>query len=265
MPYLHLKDFNNSHCLLNRDRSPSLAEWLFVTKPLAEAQDTLSHLTVFKNGLVLTPLPAFEYVTHVDWNAHSHPALPWRTVYPSKFSSGNPSKKSFWSTPSGWGKSSSLNADNSLSPHVFFHQTVTAYRSGYLLLISQWRGQVGGKESLLYFGGWQPWGEGGPTAVQMLIPFAHPPPENQGARAFTERGRGLHAETAQSALTVILKLVTAGLTGVILIVLSTVNLQFQGWFVSISLRPILGLVTAYVMATVSHHVNFSTWWGFQYP
>ena len=30
----------------------------------------------------------------------------------------------------------------------------------------------------------------------------------------------------------------------------TVNLQFQGWFVSISLRPVLRIVTAYVMATV---------------
>ena len=76
---------------------------------------------------------------------------------------------------------------------------------------------------MLYFGGWQPWGEGGPTAVQTLIPSAHPPPENQGARAFTERGRGLHAETAQSALTVILKLVIGGLTSIILIVLSTVG------------------------------------------
>ena len=32
-------------------------------------------------------------------------------------------------------------------------------------------------------------------------------PKNQWARAFTDGGRGLHAETAQSALTVILKLV----------------------------------------------------------
>ena len=32
------------------------------------------------------------------------------------------------------------------------------------------------------------------------------PPDNQWARAFMDRGRGLHAETAQSALTVILKL-----------------------------------------------------------
>ena len=113
-----------------------------------------------------------------------------------------------------------------------------------MLLISQRRGQVGGKESLLYFGGWQPWGGGGPTAVQMLIPSAHPPPENQGARAFTERGRGLHAETAQSALTVTLRLVSSGLTSVILLVSGTVNLQLQGWFISVSLRPILGIVAA---------------------
>jgi len=46
--------------------------------------------------------------------------------------------------------------------------------------------------------------------------------------------RGLHVETVQSALTVILKLVIGGLTSVILIVLGTINLQFQGWFVPIS-------------------------------
>ena len=44
-----------------------------------------------------------------------------------------------------------------------------------------------------------------------------------------------------------------GLISVILIVLSTVNLQVQGWFVPISLRPVLGIMqdgAAYVMATV---------------
>ena len=46
-------------------------------------------------------------------------------------------------------------------------------------------------------------------------------------------------ETAQSALTVILKLVISGLISIILIVSSTVNLQLQSWSVSISLRPIL--------------------------
>ena len=84
-----------------------------------------------------------------------------------------------------------------------------------------------------------------------------PPPDNQGAGAFIHRGKALHAETAQSALTVILKLVISGPTSIISIVLGTVNLQFQGWFVSISLRPILGIAAAYVMATACHHVvNF---------
>ena len=82
--------------------------------------------------------------------------------------------------------------------------------------------------------------------VQRLTPL----PDSQGARAFIDRGRRLHEETAQSALTVILKLVTGGLTSVILIVLGAVNLHFQGQFVSISLRPVLGIVAAYVMATV---------------
>ena len=77
-----------------------------------------------------------------------------------------------------------------------------------------------GKESLLYFRCWQ------------LV------------------GWGLYAETAQSSLKVIFKVVISGLTRVILVVLGTVNLQFQDPFVSISLRPVLGIVAAYVMGTV---------------
>ena len=88
------------------------------------------------------------------------------------------------------------------------------------------------------------WGE--VDAFQRATP---PSPNNQGARPFINKGRGLHAETAQSALTVIWKLVIGGLISVILIVLGTVNLQFQGWFVSLYLRPILRTVAAYVMAT----------------
>ena len=42
------------------------------------------------------------------------------------------------------------------------------------------------------------------------------------------------------ALIVVFKLVISGLTSVILIVLGTVNLQFQGPFVPISLWPVLG-------------------------
>ena len=48
--------------------------------------------------------------------------------------------------------------------------------------------------------------------------------------------RELHAERVQSALTVILKWVIGDLTSVIFIVLCTVNLQFSGQFVSLSLR-----------------------------
>ena len=50
------------------------------------------------------------------------------------------------------------------------------------------------------------------------------PPVTSGARGFIDRRRGLHAGTEQSALTVIFKLVTGGLTCIILVVLGTVNL-----------------------------------------
>jgi len=61
---------------------------------------------------------------------------------------------------------------------------------------------------------------------------------------------GLHEEIAQSDTTVILKLVISGLTSIILTVLSTVNHQFWGQFFPISLRLVLGILAAYVMATV---------------
>ena len=53
-----------------------------------------------------------------------------------------------------------------------------------------------------------------------------------------------------SQLTVILQWIICGLTSVIVIVSSTVNLQFHSRFVSISLRSVLRIVAAYVMATV---------------
>ena len=58
-----------------------------------------------------------------------------------------------------------------------------------------------------------------------------------------------HIETAESALIVIFKLVIGGLTSAILIVLGTVNLQFQGPSVAISLRPVPGTVAAHVLGT----------------
>ena len=63
--------------------------------------------------------------------------------------------------------------------------------------------------------------------------------DNLEARAFIDREKGLPAETAQSVPVVILKSVIGGLINIILIVLSTVTLHFQGCFVSLSLRPVL--------------------------
>ena len=71
-----------------------------------------------------------------------------------------------------------------------------------------------------------------------------PNPDNQGTRTFIDRGRGSQVEATQSALAVIWKFIFSGLTSIILIVLNTVNLQFQGWFVPISLRPVLRIVVA---------------------
>ena len=80
---------------------------------------------------------------------------------------------------------------------------------------------------------------------------------------FIDRGKGLRAETAQSALTVIFILVVSGLTSIILIVLGTVNLQFLGGFVSLSLRPFSELwpLMWWVKWVHSGHrvINFSTW------
>ena len=87
---------------------------------------------------------------------------------------------------------------------------------------------------MLYFGCWQPgqWGRSSPW--------------NRRGKNFYRLGRGVYM-LKQSALTVILKLVIDGLISIILIVVSTINLQFQGWFVSISVRPVLSIQSAYVM------------------
>ena len=74
-------------------------------------------------------------------------------------------------------------------------------------------------------------GEGREGGLLSKVNSLHP--DKQWARAFVDRGRGLHSETAQSAQMLILKVVIGGLPTVILIVLSTVNLQFWSWFVPI--------------------------------
>ena len=76
-------------------------------------------------------------------------------------------------------------------------------------------------------GGWQ-------TSVQRLTPTPnHWQPVGQ--ELLQTEGRG-YMQKQQSALTVIFILVTDGLTG--LVVLGTVNLQFQGPSFHISLRPV---------------------------
>lgn len=104
------------------------------------------------------------------------------------------------------------------------------------------RSQIGRKEGLLYF-------DSSSQSGEDICLKADSVPQS-GTWIFKDRGRGLHAETTQSAVTVILKLVINDLTSIILIVFGTVNFQFPGQGVSMSLRPILGLVAAYVTATV---------------
>ena len=72
-------------------------------------------------------------------------------------------------------------------------------------------------ESLLSVGCWQ---RGGGRVQR-----ADTCPADNQVYAFTERGRGLHAETAPSALRVILKLVIGGLTSITWMVLGTVYLS----------------------------------------
>ena len=109
----------------------------------------------------------------------------------------------------------------------------------------------------------------GDMSVQRPIHCAAPPclplPRHWWwGKSFYRQKKGAVAETAQSALTVIFTLVISGLTSITLAALGTVNLQFQGPFVRISLRPVLRIVAASVVGTVwSSCSNFSHL-GFQY-
>ena len=81
--------------------------------------------------------------------------------------------------------------------------------------------------------------------------------DNEWIRTFIDRGRELHVGTAESALRVILKLVTGGLTSFILIVLSIVTLHFQGWLVPISQGQFSDLWQLMSWLQSSHHVVLS--------
>ena len=80
------------------------------------------------------------------------------------------------------------------------------------------------------------------------------PTKKQGVRAFRDKvcvypGGELRAETAQSSLTVIFNMVISGLTSITLVVLGTVNLQFRGALVLISLQSVLRIMAAQVLGT----------------
>ena len=91
---------------------------------------------------------------------------------------------------------------------------------------------------------------GGQMPVQRLSTLP-PLPWQSGAKSFYRwKEEAICRNSIQSALTVILNLVIGGLTSIILIVLGTVNLQFHGWFVFISLKQILGIVGVCVLVTV---------------
>ena len=66
---------------------------------------------------------------------------------------------------------------------------------------------------MLYFGCWQP---GERVDAYPKAHHPHPSPRQSMGKTFYRQRRGLQAETEQSALTVILKLVISGLTSVIL-------------------------------------------------
>ena len=75
------------------------------------------------------------------------------------------------------------------------------------------------------------WG-GGRCLSKSRLPPPPNPINNQGVKTFIDRDRIVHAEIAQSALTVTLKSVIGGLTSIMLFVLGTVNLQVPGVLLS---------------------------------
>ena len=140
-------------------------------------------------------------------------------------------------------KSVSLGFSDLEGPSGFsVHCVVTEGMCGVWLHAAQkpgwWKGKFISDPSHWGWGG----GAGGHLSRGRLPTLA-----TSGARAFVDRRRGLHAEREESALTFIFRLVIGSLISITLVVLGTVNLQSHGPFVPISLRPVLGIVAAYVM------------------
>ena len=137
----------------------------------------------------------------------------------------------------------------SVSPFPAVTERVCVVSSCSLL-----KSQVGGKESLLYFRCQQL--EGRVADICPKADYPHLPVQTRWAQTFIDRsGRWLHAETTLSSLIVIFKLVISGLASIIMFVLGTVNLQSQGPFFPISLRPVLRIVAAHIMGRVWSSCN----------
>ena len=98
-------------------------------------------------------------------------------------------------------------------------------------------------------GGWA-----GQTSVQKLTSST----DNQWTTTFTDMvGRGGYMQKQHSQLTVMFKLIVGGSDQSHL---GYFRYSQSYWFVSISLRPVLRTVTAYVRVPSGHHVvHFSTW------
>ena len=75
------------------------------------------------------------------------------------------------------------------------------------------------------------------------------------AKSFYRQREGPACRNSTVSFDSHLKIVLGSLTSGILIVLSIVMLHFQGRFVRISLRPVLGVMAASVMATVWSCIN----------
>ena len=103
---------------------------------------------------------------------------------------------------------------------------------------------------MLYFRCWQRVGGGGGHLSKGQLPPT--PPNKPEVTAFTDRvGGGVTCRNSTVSSNRHLQLVISGLTGVILAVTGTVNLQFWGAPVPMSLKSILRIVAAQVLDKVN--------------
>ena len=86
--------------------------------------------------------------------------------------------------------------------------------------------------------------------VVNICPKADSPHDKQGVRASIDRVEGVTCRNSIVISNRHLQLVISGLTSIILVFLGTVNLQFRGALVPVSLQSVLGIVAAQVLGTV---------------